>query len=732
MSENQYRCAQMRKVIALLVLAMLFVLSPDTVKAEPSKTVKVGCIDIEYFLVINEDGSASGYAEEYLNKISEYTKWEYEYVKGSWSQCLEWLKDGTIDLLLPAEYTEERAEEFLFSDIYCCMDYAALIALKDSNKYYYDDFEYFTGMTVGAIKGNYLNDVFDEFALKHDFTVKKKFYDSGEEMIQGLDLGEVDAIINGNMNFSDNQKLIAKIDYMPAYFITSKHQPELMEELNRAQREIYLQNPYYVPYLHQKFYGKLEKQVVGFTREEAEFIKGCPEIKVLYSKNDYPFSWYDDESRGTKGVYPDILDMISEKSGLQFKMEGIDEKADSLRMLNENSADMVLNVVADHVCSDKYQFKFTENYYEMPYTVLTRRGTDLWKEKDLTAAMVKRNGIAADWVKSHNKSWSVETYDTWEQCVEALKGGRADIFPVNVLQWQSIPELNSEHELVNVSTASFTLPVCMAVSPQQPDVLVSVLNKSIQKLDSNEIEYSILKNTMALQQKMTLNELMRRYPLHFALLIGSLGVLVVFILALLYINRLRKIQNRLLEEKNNQLEEAGRIEAELKRQTQIDKLTGIYDKITTEKLCSAYLEGKGEGAVVVLDVDNFKYVNDRLGHKEGDALLKKISRLLVSCCRSNDIAGRIGGDEFLLFLKGVKDHQVLKRKLDDFLNKLREEKLGDGLSAACSIGIAIAPEDGDDFQSLYVSADKAMYKAKEAGKNQYAFYDREDCQIGSQ
>ena len=257
MTEDSRTISRLRRMIhkVLIVAFALTAMQVLPIQAQESRTIKVGCIDIEDFLVVDQDGNVSGYASEYLEKISKHTGWTYEYVNGSWAECLNWLKEGKIDLLMPAEYSEERAKDYLFSQDYCCMDYAALIGRKNNDKIYYEDFENFDGMTVGIIEGNYLNDVFDQYAAKHDFTVNKKSYANSESLEAALEEGEVDAIINGNMNYYDTQKLLAKIDYMPAYFITSVNQPDLMEELDRAQYLIHLENPYYAAQLHEKYYG---------------------------------------------------------------------------------------------------------------------------------------------------------------------------------------------------------------------------------------------------------------------------------------------------------------------------------------------------------------------------------------------------------------------------------------------------------------------------------------------
>lgn len=128
-------------------------------------------------------------------------------------------------------------------------------------------------------------------------------------------------------------------------------------------------------------------------------------------------------------------------------------------------------------------------------------------------------------------------------------------------------------------------------------------------------------------------------------------------------------------------------------------------------------------ALFILDVDDFKQVNDRYGHLGGDAVLTDIAGGLKSHFRSEDIIGRIGGDEFCIFLGRVRDREILSKKAGEILNmfhQLLNQGEREGLS--CSIGIAVSPDDGEDYLTLFQKADAALYYAKKKGKRQYAFY----------
>lgn len=98
---------KIRKSVILCIFVFVMSMFISLVPTHASKVIKVGCVDLENFLVI-QDGIVSGYGAEFLDEIAKYTSWRYEYVKGTWEECLKWLEEGKIDLLLPAQYSAER------------------------------------------------------------------------------------------------------------------------------------------------------------------------------------------------------------------------------------------------------------------------------------------------------------------------------------------------------------------------------------------------------------------------------------------------------------------------------------------------------------------------------------------------------------------------------------------------------------------------------------------------
>ena len=162
-----------------------------------------------------------------------------------------------------------------------------------------------------------------------------------------------------------------------------------------------------------------------------------------------------------------------------------------------------------------------------------------------------------------------------------------------------------------------------------------------------------------------------------------------------------------------------------------DVLTGLPNRLLVqdrfEQAIASADRTKNRVALFFLDLDNFKTINDSLGHAVGDALLKEIAARLNECVRDTDTISRQGGDEFLIVVQDLPDAEAASPVLLKIMERLQDPFHADGheLSTSVSIGIALYPEDGADFDTLLKKADMAMYRAKESGRNAYRYFDEQ-------
>lgn len=158
-----------------------------------------------------------------------------------------------------------------------------------------------------------------------------------------------------------------------------------------------------------------------------------------------------------------------------------------------------------------------------------------------------------------------------------------------------------------------------------------------------------------------------------------------------------------------------------------DSMTRLLNRGTMEDRIKEELELVEEGqsyAYIAIDLDNFKQINDVYGHWVGDRVIMSVSNILREVYGNHAHIGRMGGDEFAVFLPDVKDHMQIESQADEVLHRLRRQKemIGMAEEPTASIGIAFGPEDGTSFRELYHRADEALYQVKKEEKNSIAIY----------
>ena len=187
----------------------------------------------------------------------------------------------------------------------------------------------------------------------------------------------------------------------------------------------------------------------------------------------------------------------------------------------------------------------------------------------------------------------------------------------------------------------------------------------------------------------------------------------------------------------NKLEQKIQEVSDMKSRSQQDALTGLWNRAYTEEAVNLLLKQGDTGALLMIDMDNFKVVNDTYGHIAGDDILKMFAGTMRKYAKDGDVLCRIGGDEFLMFISGDVTKTGLSNLamnlISDICKKIEDCEFE--INTSVSVGIAQAPDDGMEFGTLYNAADKALYYVKQNGKSTFHFFseqkERENTRAGS-
>ncbi|WP_238883157.1 ABC transporter substrate binding protein [Clostridium sp. YIM B02551] len=168
-------------------------------------------------------------------------------------------------------------------------------------------------------------------------------------------------------------------------------------------------------------------------------------------------------------------------------------------------------------------------------------------------------------------------------------------------------------------------------------------------------------------------------------------------------------------------------EEQIRRMAYYDSLTGLVNRSNFEiQVANKIKDTKNKSALIFMDLDNFKNVNDSFGHTLGDELIIQVANILKNIINEKGVVGRLGGDEFLILLTNIKENSYVENILEEIINRFNKKILINevAISTSASFGIALYPTDGDNFEDLLKNADTAMYKAKEYGKRKFVFFEQ--------
>ena len=172
-----------------------------------------------------------------------------------------------------------------------------------------------------------------------------------------------------------------------------------------------------------------------------------------------------------------------------------------------------------------------------------------------------------------------------------------------------------------------------------------------------------------------------------------------------------------------------RASQELRSKAERDSLTMLYNRRTASQKIEEIIRQSEESeraAMLIVDVDDFKFINDVYGHMFGDVVLQEIASELQKIFRSGDVIARVGGDEFLIFMRGIRDESIVRERADKINETFRTvlSQNMEGKTPSCCVGISFYPENGTNYDELFRHSDVALYNAKARGKRNYEIYDQ--------
>ena len=522
----------------LCLLLLLSVVLPVKAAAEtaPAKVVRVGSFE-DTFNYCNEKGARKGYGYELLETLSGYTGWQFEYVTCDWSDCFEKLENGEIDIMGGISYTEDRAEEMLFSDEPMGEEKYYLYADLSRTDLSTSDYKTLNGKKIGVLMGAESEVMLTEWEEKYGLKTQHVNIANNEDVKQKLANHEIDCFVSLEESYWAELGIstITRVGKSSIYYVLNKDRSDLKEELDNAMRALDEEAPFYTADLCKKYFSLDYKPIL--TGEEKAWLKEHGAIRMGFLTGDSGVSTYDPATGEITGTITDYIQFARDCLGnqeLEFRLVGYDDKEAELNALKSGEIDMIFHFDQSPNLAEEYRLARTNTTWTANMMVVTNK--QLFIENQVNRVAVPQNKISLTrYIAFYYPQWEIVDCDTQEDAIKLVKDGQADCF---------ITGISSEAKYSkNYGFYSVPLPnpanSCFAVKSGNRSLL-SILNKTIKAMPANMLTSSLAMHKSS-ARKVTLSEFIKD-NFFMVLLVSSIFVAVILLTILKLLLKARKAE----------------------------------------------------------------------------------------------------------------------------------------------------------------------------------------------
>ena len=530
----------MRKSVCALLslLLLLSVVLPVKAAAEtaPAKVVRVGSFE-DTFNYCNEKGARKGYGYELLQTLSGYTGWQFEYVTCDWSDCFEKLKNGEIDIMGDISYTEDRAEEMLFSDEPMGEEKYYLYADLSRADISASDYKTLNGKKIGVLMGTEPEVMLTEWEEKHGIKTQHVNISNNEDVKQKLANHEIDCFVSLEESFWAELGIstITRVGKSGIYYALNKDRPDLKEELDNAMRALDEAAPFYTADLYKRYFSL--DYIPILTGEEKAWLKGHGAIRMGFLTSDRGVSTYDPATGEITGTITDYIQFAADCLGnqeLEFQLVGYDDKEAELNALKSGEIDMIFHFDQSPNLAEEYRVACTNTTWTSNMMAVTNQ--QHFNENKANRIAVPQNKISLTrYLAFYYPQWEIVDCDTQEDAIKLVKDGQADCFITGV---SSEAKYSKNHGFYSVLLPN-PAKSCFAVNSGNRSLL-SILNKTIKAMPANMLTSSLAMYKSS-SRKVTLSEFIKD-NFFMVLLVSSIAVAAILLTILKLLRKARKAE----------------------------------------------------------------------------------------------------------------------------------------------------------------------------------------------
>lgn len=526
---HRYSCL----FLSVLLFFLLFPI-PAHAEASASKVIRVGWYEDAYNIT-GKNGERSGYGYEFEQSVAAYTGWTYEYVKAGWTDLLEMMRNGEIDLMAGISYTEDRAQDMLFSELPMGREKYYLYADLQNTDISASDLTTLNGKRIALMRTSVQATQFYQWEAEHGLHLQYVDANSFEQGQQQAESHEIDCVISTETPawVELGMSAIATTGGSEIYFAINKNRPDLKEELDSAMRKMEYDKPFYADELYQRYLSAVSTPVLS--SEELDWVRQHGSIRIGFLKHDSGISNFDPETGALSGVITDYVrfaaDCLNNQS-LDFDLVAFDSIAEEIQALKEGQIDLIFHFTQNPYVAEQNGFVLSNTVLAFNMAAVTQQ--NYFNETAENRVALEKDALLTRWYLSYNyPDWNILEYDSAAEAEAAVRNGEADCFLADsgaLAQYNDDKRLHSVF-LIQPGNTSFAVN-------RGDSILMSILNKTLRTIPSSMLTGALSMYETTLE-KVTLADFIKDN-----LLVVSAGFLTLFLVILLIILRFLRNSQR--------------------------------------------------------------------------------------------------------------------------------------------------------------------------------------------
>ena len=408
-------------MLSLLLLLSAVLPVKAATETAPAKVVRVGSFE-DTFNYVNERGARKGYGYELLETLSGYTGWQFEYVTCDWSDCFEKLKNGEIDIMGDISYTEDRAEEMLFSDEPMGEEKYYLYADFSRTDISASNFKTLNGKKIGVLMGTEPEEMLTEWEEKHGIKTEHVNISDNEDVKQKLANHEIDCFVSLEEAFWAELGIstMTRVGESSIYYAINKDRPDLKEELDYAMSVLDEADPFYTADLYKRYFSLDYTPIL--TGEEKAWLRKHGAIRMGFLTSDGGVSTYDPATGELTGAITDYIQFATGCLGnqeLEFQIVGYDSIEAELDALKSGEIDMIFHFDQNPNLAEEYRVACTSTTWITNLMAVTNK--EHFNESKANRIAVPQNKLSLKkYLAFYYPQWEIVDCDTQEDAAKPI------------------------------------------------------------------------------------------------------------------------------------------------------------------------------------------------------------------------------------------------------------------------------------------------------------------------